>query len=183
MASRPLAVFLRAVNLGGRSLKTKPFAESLGLVNLGAAGTFVSFAGIEPKTLAATVRRKLPFETEVYVCGGEKVLALLRGSPFGPDADAASVTRFVSILASKPKPLPRFPIEEPAGPSWQIRLVGLAGPFALSLRRPREPRPLYPNAVVEKRLGVSATTRNWNTIVSLVSLLQPGGDAPRAAKD
>jgi uncharacterized protein (DUF1697 family) len=31
---------------------------------------------------------------------------------------------------------------------------------------------LYPNAVVEKKFGVAATTRNWNTIEKVVKILR-----------
>jgi hypothetical protein len=31
---------------------------------------------------------------------------------------------------------------------------------------------VYPNEVVEKKLGVSATTRNWNTIAAICKVLK-----------
>jgi uncharacterized protein (DUF1697 family) len=33
---------------------------------------------------------------------------------------------------------------------------------------------VYPNEVVEKKLGVSATTRNWNTVSAVCDILQGG---------
>ncbi len=44
-------VFLCAVNVGGRVLRPKALAHSLGLVNVGAAGTFVAPGAGDPRRL------------------------------------------------------------------------------------------------------------------------------------
>ena len=67
---------------------------------------------------------------------------------------------------------------EPAGPtlaqlgppSRPSRVIAITGRFVLSLRRLGQ---TYSNAVVEKHLGVPATTRNWNTIEAIRDILQP----------
>jgi len=35
----------------------------------------------------------------------------------------------------------------------------------------------FPNAFVEKTLGVSATSRNWTTVTKIAALVRRGGDA------
>jgi uncharacterized protein (DUF1697 family) len=53
-----------------------------------------------------------------------------------------------------------------------VKVIAVSGRFALSLRRRMGTSPLDPNAVVEKGLGVRATTRNWNTILKIREVLQ-----------
>jgi len=170
--------FLRAVNLGGKTLRTRQLADELGLVNVAAAGTFVDHDARSATALAAAIRRRLPFETEVITCAGADVLALLEGSPFAA-SPAVDAQRFASFLARAPVGL-GLPVERPEGKDWEVRIVSVIGRCALSLRRPGGARDLYPNAVVEKVLGVPATTRGWATLEAVGKILRearPGRSA------
>jgi uncharacterized protein (DUF1697 family) len=165
--------FLRAVNVGGRTVRTRELADDLGLVNVAAAGTFVALDARGPAALAAAIRKRLPFETEVIARAGREILGLLDGSPFagGPGADAQ---RFATFLASEPAALP-LPVDRPEGKDWEVRVVAVIGRCVLTLRRPGGPRALYPNAVVEKVFGVAATTRGWATLEAVGKILRVGG--------
>jgi uncharacterized protein (DUF1697 family) len=165
--------FLRAVNLGRKTLRTRQLADELGLVNVAAAGTFVALEGKGPAALAAAIRKRLPFETEILTCAGREILSLLDGSPFAgrPPADAQ---RFVSFLARDPASLP-VPVDRPEGKDWEVRVVSVIGRCVLTLRRPGGARDLYPNAVVEKVFGLAATTRGWATLEAVGKILREGG--------
>ncbi len=152
---------LRAVNLGHRTLRTSALASDLGLVNFGAAGTFVAPGAARPAQVAMAIRKSLPFETEVIALPGAEVLALLDG-PLGRPPPAG-VQRFVTFLAREVD-APRLPLDRPEGAPWVVRIAALSGRVAVCLRRPRKPGDLYPNLVVEKVLGVPATTRTWATV-------------------
>jgi hypothetical protein len=79
--------------------------------------------------------------------------------------------RFVSVLAKKPRRPPPLPFSYPAGEGWQVRVVGVSGKLAWGLWRVGR-SPVDPNSVIEKYLGVRATTRNWNTVVRLCDVLR-----------
>lgn len=168
--------FLRAVNVGGNVVRTAELARSLSpvkAVNLGAAGTFV-FPGPEsPGMIRSAIEKRLPFPTEIIVVPADGVTALLNDSTFGRDRPLPGTKRFVTALASRPKALPDFPVDRPVGSSWEIRLVGVEAPFALSLYQPQGPRrTLYSNEVVERELSVRGTTRGWETIERVGSVLR-----------
>ncbi|MCI0342154.1 MAG: hypothetical protein L0216_13590 [Planctomycetales bacterium] len=169
-----LVVFLRAANVGGHALRPKALADDLGLVNIGAAGTFVATGKTAPRRLAAAIRRRIPYETAVMVCPAAEVLRLVRSDPFGARPPAANVKRFVSILEREPRSPPKLPIERPDGGPWEVRVVRLVGRYALSLSL-RRPGGLYPNEVVEKSLGVPATTRGWETVLEVARRLAAAG--------
>jgi uncharacterized protein (DUF1697 family) len=168
-------VFFRAVNVGGhQAFKPGSLAKDLaefGVVNLGAAGTLVVREPVAPARLRDEILRRLPFEPELMICGARDVLALAHGSWFDDAAAGEGVGQFVSVLSTTPRALPRLPLEQPAGGNWEVRIIAIVGQFVLSVRRLGQ---TYSNAVVEKQLGISATTRNWNIIERLRQILEPG---------
>jgi uncharacterized protein (DUF1697 family) len=98
-----LVVFLRGVNVGGhRTFRPSILAKGLGdygVVNNGAAGTFVvRKPGSKPKFRAALLR-KLPFEVEVVICDGRDLIRLEMEKPFGAEPPRPDIVRFVSILS------------------------------------------------------------------------------------
>ena|SRR5437899_4101645 len=172
-------VFFRAVNVGGHqkfqpSVLAKELAH-LGVVNLGAAGTLVVREKVTEAKLREEIFRRMPFQPELMICTAREVLDLARDELFGEPPAGKILQRFVSVLAKSPRPTPSLPIEQPAGNKWEVRVVAIVGKFALIWRRPG-PKGLYPNAVVEKALGLPATTRNWNTIESICGLFERSKD-------
>jgi uncharacterized protein (DUF1697 family) len=172
-------VFCRAVNVGGHQ-KFQPgkLAKELaefGVVNIGAAGTFVVRENVSPPKVRNEILRRLPFKPELMICSARDVLALARGNWFGDAPAGKDVGKFVSVLLKAPRVKPLLPIEQPTGKKWEVRIVAITGRFVLSLRRVGQ---TYSNAVVEKHLGVPATTRNWNTIEAIREILESKTIAP-----
>ena len=172
----PLVVFMRGVNVGKAkrfqpSLLAKEL-EHLGVSNLGAAGSFVVRGTLREPPLRAEFLRRLPFSCELMVCQGRDLLKLAASDPFPVSAEDPDLRRFVSILAKRPPKPPALPWSYPEGDQWQVKLVGISGKFVLCLWRRMGRSFLEPNGIVEKHFGVSATTRNWNTILRVCEALQ-----------
>lgn len=166
-------VIIRAVNVGGHQkfqpgMLAKDLAE-FGVVNIGAAGTFVVRENVSQTKLQAEILRRLPFKPELMICPARDVLALARGNWFDGAPTVEDVGRFVSVLQKVPRVKPPLPIEYPAGAKWEVRVVAICGRFALSIRRRGQ---TYSNAIVEKHFGLPATTRNWNTIETICQVLE-----------
>jgi uncharacterized protein (DUF1697 family) len=168
-------VFLRGANVGGhRTFRPAALVRELSafdVVNVGAAGTFVVRKAVAQATLRAELLQRLPFSAELMICPARDLLSLASGELFPEAASGEETQRYVSVLAQRPRALPPLPLSRPDGEQWQVRVVGVAGRFALSLCRRLGPRILYPNEVVEKQFGVPATTRNWNTIAVICAVL------------
>jgi len=165
-------VFLRGVNVGGhKRFKPEDLAREsgdLGMVNIGAAGTFVVRNAIDEKALRTEITRRLPVNADIMICSAEDVLDLTSESPF-PSGEG--ITEYVSVLAKIPTEIPPLPISVPAGDNWQAKLIEVRGRFALCIYRRLEGLMAYPNDVVEKSLGVRATARNWNTFCKIRRVL------------
>jgi uncharacterized protein (DUF1697 family) len=170
-------VFFRAVNVGSHQrFQPGVLAKQLGdfgVVNVGAAGTFVVRQNVSQAKLRAEILRRLPFQPELVICPARDVIALVHSDPFqdAPD-ETKDLRHYVTVMTRVPRTLPPLPLEKPAGNKWEVKLIAITGRFALSLWRRQTNGILYPNTVVEKHFGIPATTRNWNTIAAIGDILK-----------
>src|SRR5437660_7513303 len=114
-----LVVFLRGVNVGGhRTFRPSILAKELsdyGVVNVGAAGTFVvRKPGLRAK-FRAELLRKLPFEAEVVLCDGRDLIRMEMENPFGAEPSHPDIVRFVSILSKAGRVRASIPLTLPPG--------------------------------------------------------------------
>ncbi len=170
-----LVVFLRGVNVGGhKTFQPSVLAKELAhfdVVNVGAAGTFVVRKPISQAKLRAELLRSLPFEPQIMICSGRDVIGLASGDPFKGEPSTPDIVRFVSVLAKRPRVLPGIPLSLPAGDDWLVKIITIRGRFAFGLYR-RSMRTITLLSQLEKRLGVPATTRNWNTVRAVLKILK-----------
>ncbi len=143
----------------------------LGVLNVGAAGTFVVWKSISQAELRREFLRRLPFETEVMVYSANDVLQLASAGPFVSEPSSPDVVRFVSVRPKRTRVPVALPINLPAGENWLVRLVAIRGRFALGLYR-RKMQTIRLLGQIEKHLGVPVTTRNWNTFSDLFEILR-----------
>ena len=166
-------VFMRAVNIGGhQTFQPSKLACELAefdVVSIGAAGTFVARKKATESKLRKAILSRLPFVPELMICPAEELLALNDIRAFNDPG--AGIQRFLTVMGKTPLTVPRLPISAPEKTDWQVSVVAVEGRYALSFRRPGGKPQFYPNEIVEKRLGVPATTRNWTTITKIHDIL------------
>ena len=169
-----LVVLLRGVNVGGhRIFRPSRFAEELrefDAVNIGAAGTFVVRRPGPLRQFRATLVRKLPVETEIAFCDGRELLELARRQPFGPRAAEPDVVRFASFLVRGRSDRLALPLHFPDAANWLVRVRGCDGRIAFGEYR-RHMKTIGYLGQLDKAFGVPVTTRNWNTVNAILTLL------------
>jgi uncharacterized protein (DUF1697 family) len=169
-------VFLRGVNVGGhKTFQPSVLAKQLkdcDIVNIGAAGTFVVRNPITQANLRAELLRRLPFEAEIMICSAREIINAAAGNPFVGQPSGPDIVWFMSVLAKRPRRLPDLPLSLPAD-KWLLRLITIQDRFAFGLYR-RHMRAISYLSQLEKRIGMSVTTRNWNTVASIIKVLKPG---------
>jgi uncharacterized protein (DUF1697 family) len=145
--------------------------EHLDVVNVGAAGTFVVRGSVGRTKLRAEIERRLPFEAHVMICSGGDILRLASCDPFAGYASGPDIVRFVSVMAKGRKPLSPLPLNLPAEGDWCLRVLACQDRFVLGLYR-RQMKAITYLVQLEKLCGVPLATRNWNTILGIVRILQ-----------
>jgi uncharacterized protein (DUF1697 family) len=171
-----IALFLRAVNVGGRTLKSADIKAALaeagfdGAQTVGAAGTAVieapeSGAELESRVEAA-IERRAGFKSEVFARTGAELAEVLAGNPFEAFAEADPSHLQVVFLRESPEPAAVTRLQEKIPGREQAE----GGPRCLYLTFPdgAGTSKVTP-AMIGKAVGVG-TARNWNTVRRLAEL-------------
>src|SRR2546430_3270616 len=169
-----LVVFLGGVNVGGhRTFRPSILAKELSdhdVVNVGAAGTFVVRKPGSRAKFRAALLRKLPFEAEVVLCDGRDLIGLETDNPFGSEPSRPDVVRFVSILSRAGRVRASIPVTLPPSGEWLLRVIASKNRFVFGVYR-RHKKTIGYLGQIDKLCGVPVTTRNWNTVVAIVRIL------------
>ena len=170
-----LVVLLKGVNVGGhKTFRPSVLAKELkrfDVVNIGAAGTFVIRKTVSRGEIRAEIMRRLAFDVDIMICNGTDVLRLSADDPFGGQPSGPGIVRFVSVLAKRGKPLSAVPLNIPSTGDWGVKILRHQDPFVCGLYR-REMKAISYLGQLEKLFGVSVTTRNWNTMLAVVKVLE-----------
>lgn len=130
-----LVAFLRGVNVGGhRRFRPSIVARELsdyGVVNVGAAGTFVVRKPGPRAKFRAVLLGKLPFEANVVLCDGRDLIRLEMENPFVADPSRPDIVRFVSILSEADCGLTSIPCTLPRTGDWLVATYRVTKPVCL----------------------------------------------------
>jgi len=177
-------VFLRAVNVGTTN-RCRPAAiakelAKFNVVNIGAVGTFVVREDASESTIRAAISRKLSFKCEIMVVPAREILELVRRDPFARQPSGPDIIRFVNVM-HEPLPtrvrsaLPPLPINLPSNDNWVAKVIAVRGRFVLGLYR-REMKAIGYLGQIEKKFGVPATNRNWNTMEKVLKVIRKNSE-------
>src|SRR5437773_6386461 len=115
-------VFLRGVNVG-KANRCQPAViagqlSRLGVINIGAVGTFVVRENVSESTLRAAIAKELPFKCEIMICPARDIIKLSSKDPFSEQPFGPDITRFVNVLAKRLPTLPPLPLTLPSDDEW-----------------------------------------------------------------
>jgi len=167
---------LRGINVGGqRKVPMKELRacyESLGLSNVSTyiqSGN-VMFASDEHSApslvgaIEAEVKERFGFTVVAVLRTEREMMKIIERNPFAKgDRDKS----YVTFLSAKPSRIPIEEIDAVKAPSEEYSISG--GEVYLLLPNGYG-RTKLSNSFMESKLGVSATTRNWNTVMALRNL-------------
>jgi uncharacterized protein (DUF1697 family) len=171
-------VFLRGINVG-KGNRCRPVViarqlSKLGVINIGAVGTFVVRKNVSESALRSAIAKKLPFKCEIIVCPARDIIKLATKDPFADQPSGPKITRFVNVLAKRLPSPPPLPLCLPSDEEWLLKIIAIQNRFVLGLYR-RQMKAIGYLGKVEKLLGVPATNRNWNTIQKVAKILERNG--------
>jgi uncharacterized protein (DUF1697 family) len=169
--------FLRAINVGGRTVKMDLLRELFESLKLKNVETFIASGNVifestakagttlEAK-IATALQQALGYEVATFIRTAGELAAIAARQPFRPAELAATQAFNVAFLA------------EPLSAAMQRKLLGLKNDidnFAIVDRevfwlcRQKQSDSKFSNAVLEKTIGQSATLRSMSTLQKLVA--------------
>jgi uncharacterized protein (DUF1697 family) len=171
--------FLRGINVGGNKLiKMEELRRVLTAARFKNVRTFIASGNVifdareqTSAVLAAKIEKQLlkafGHEVAVVMLTLDTVKALVSRNPFKKDKPSADELFFVVLLASEPRPLPKLPMRS-VTENFDVIAIRDGAAFIVAHRK-KTGWFGFPNNYIEKELGVTATTRNWTSLVKLVA--------------
>jgi uncharacterized protein (DUF1697 family) len=170
--------FLRGINVGGKKLikmeDLRRVVESIGLKNV---RTFIASGNVLFETsqtnrdaLTRKIEKKLltafGHDVPVVLQTIDELKDLLRAGPFKKIKPSAGVMMCVTLLVGSPRAGPKLPFQSE---KENLEVLAIKNHAAFILcRRKKNGSFAFPNNFLEKEFGVTATTRQWNTINRIV---------------
>lgn len=174
---------LRGINVSGQKIikmdKLRAIFESIGFTKV---STYIQSGNVifdSEEEDAAVVRERivgellsqLTFDIPVIIRTPGELLEIVQETPYPTVNEAENEQRYVTLLAQAPTEaaLGKLLAAQNAVDEYQIK-----GLTVYLLIRKNYGESKFSNNFIEKKLGVSATTRNWETVNKLIRLAAGG---------
>ena len=182
--------FLRAINVAGHARVQMPRLCDL-FVRAGCrnVATYIQSGNVIFETedndcaqlfenVRTCVRGVTGEQSTVIFRSARQIEALVKAAPFTAFEADRTLKLYAVCLLDRPRSVPPFPWVDR---KERLEAIGIKGLDVLVVSRRKTPSRFYgfPNAFVEEQAGVPATSRNWNTVTKIATLL--AGDRPRHA--
>jgi uncharacterized protein (DUF1697 family) len=172
------AALLRGINVGGnRKVAMADLRELLAGLGYDDVTTYLqsgnavfSTAGSSPAALSAAIEERLAGKfgapVRVIIRTAAELAGVVGASPL-PDGPENPSRFFVAFLSAAPDPQT---VQEIEAQSFDPDRIWISGKEAYLWCPGGAADTTLTHSFIEKRLGVTATARNWNTVTKLVSL-------------
>jgi uncharacterized protein (DUF1697 family) len=172
--------FLRAINIGGHTVKMEQLRQIFGSIGFSGVETFIAsgnvvFESAEEEARAletqieAGLRAALGYEVSTFIRTGAELAALVAYPAFPPARQQAATAYNIAFLTS--------PLDEPATQKLMALRTEIDDFHAhgreiywLCLKKQSEST--FSNAVLEKTLGRRSTIRGANTVQKMAALFR-----------
>jgi uncharacterized protein (DUF1697 family) len=173
---------LRGINVGGRKLiKMDELVRIFTSAGCKNTRTYIQsgnviFDSMAAKSIALTnkieraLEKQLGYPVTVILRQLSGLEAIVRRNPFKKFATVPKVMLFVVFFKGDQQHKPKLPL---ISQTENLEIFDITdGAAFVVARRKKNGRVGFPNAVVEKQLGVVGTTRNWSTVNKIVSFAE-----------
>ena len=174
--------FLRAINVGGQKLikmeALRGALKRLGFKNvrtyIQSGNVIFDSASVNSPALTRKIEKKLKevfgHEVTVMLRKLSELETLVKRNPFKKIKPDTGVMLFVVFFSKEPEKKPAVPLVSTTE-NLEVFEIKDRTAFVVS-RRKKNGWFGFPNAFVEKQLGVPGTTRNWNTVNKIVQFAE-----------
>lgn len=180
---RTYVALLRGVNVGGKTVKMDRLRAAFEGMGFGNVRTFIQsgnvlFEAPEDRTapvLNALIENSLPqalgFEVSVVLLSAEQLEAILAANPFAGRALAEGQRVYITVYKEEPSSQAAGMLLPDTRSADEFVILGRA---AYVLCRGGYHETVYSNNFFEKKLKVTATTRNLETMGKLMEMAKDG---------
>jgi hypothetical protein len=106
------------------------------------------------------------------ICRSSEILDVMDKDHFAGIPKRPEIVRFVSVIARRPRSAPHIPLTLPSKGKWLVKILGRDDRFVFGVYR-RHMKVIGYLGSLDRLFGAPATTRNWNTLAAVASVLEP----------
>lgn len=170
-----LIALIRGINVGGHKMlkmaDVKVLCESLGLrdvrTHLQSGNVVFRTAKTDRAKLAKELESALGVEAKIILRSPEEMRAVVAANPMPEAAQRAPSGFIVTFLSAKPSAAAMQSLRDSYSGPEKMELHGteLYIEYTTGMGTSK-----LTNALIERKLGVAGTARNWNTVTKLVEI-------------
>jgi uncharacterized protein (DUF1697 family) len=170
--------FLRGINVSGQKLiKMTDLAKIFTDAGFKNVKTFIQSGNVVFDSLETDIEivemkldhamtKSLGYHVDVFLKTSEEINLMIDIQPFPSIDENTDVKKYVTFTKQLLPASLKMPLLSPTG---DVELICTSGNTIFSLAHPAKVgRYGFPNSFIEKKLGILATTRNWNTVCKMV---------------
>jgi len=174
---------LRGINVSGqKSIRMEQLRGMFEAMGLQQVTTYIQSGNVifesepsEPSGLETQIEEAIKhtfgYDVPVLIRATSEMEAILAANPFPPSSDSGAKL-YVTLLANKPAPEAVTKLQSVQNDVDQFYVVDRQV-YIVSMNYGKSK---FSNTFIEKKLGVKATTRNWETMCKLSQLAVGGGE-------
>ncbi|HTY12255.1 MAG TPA: DUF1697 domain-containing protein [Bacteroidota bacterium] len=174
---------LRGINVSGQKIiKMEDLKKAFEAMHFERVTTYIQSGNVifdspaaDPGQLQTQIRNKLlksfGFEIPVVIRTVDELEGVTKRNPFKKVNADKGENLYVSFLSEKPGKAGERELERVKSDVDDLRL---SGNEAYILCRKSYAKTVFSNTLIEKKLGVASTTRNWNSVQKLLSIAKTG---------
>ena len=173
---------LRGINVSGQKIiKMEALKKAFESLNYERVTTYIQSGNVVFESAANVTSLRTPIEKELLKSFGFEVPVIvktvkeieetIKRNPFKKIKTEKGERLHVSFLSGIPA---KAAVKELTAVKNDIDEIRLSGSEVYILTRNGYGKSLFSNTFIEKKLAVSATTRNWETVQTLLSLAKVG---------
>lgn len=171
--------FLRGINVSGQKLiKMEELRKALEAMKLKNVATYIqsgnavfeSTAAAETleKKIKAVIMKSFGFDVEVIVRTDKEIAKVIKNDPFAKHKSTDYKKVYVAFLSEKPSKEAESSFEYKGD---DVEAIHLKGKEMYILYSEGMGKAKFTHNLIERKLKVSTTTRNWNTVNKMVEMV------------
>ena len=168
--------FLRGINVGGKNIiPMEDLREAFTSLEFTDVKTFIQSGNVAfipkspgkpalKKKIEKMILARYGLTIPVILRSKTEMQKMVKAAPFGKLTEDKKVKLYVCFLDALPANEPEMPV---IIDNEGLELISIKGQDAYVVSRPVDGIYGFPNNIIEKKLKVTSTARNWNTVIKI----------------
>jgi uncharacterized protein (DUF1697 family) len=167
--------FLRGINVGGHKIiKMENLKRLFELMGFKDVTTFIQSGNVSFKAslnnreiinrqIEDYLQKSLGYKVESFTRTIPEIESIVKNNPYKSEVLDKSIKMYLSFLRSEPSTKDKITLEQMSYDAEKFCIIG-SELYTLLIKHKIKDKSVFSNNMIEKKLRISSTTRDWNTV-------------------